>query len=60
MAQGLAVAEPELTRDIMLGAQALLALDALWAEHVMGAWELGDSSLLSEPVTRASEPQIRA
>src|SRR5687768_3278728 len=50
MAQGLAVAEPELIRDIMLGAQALLALDALWAEHVLGAWELGGSSLLPEPV----------
>ena len=50
MAQALAVAEPELTEDILFGTTALLALEARWAEHVLGAWERGDSSLLPEPV----------
>jgi hypothetical protein len=45
MAQGLAIADPGLAGDILFGARALLALDAAWAEHVLEAWRLGESSL---------------
>ena len=45
LAQGLAVAEPSLTRDILFGAQALLALDARMAAEILTAWERGESSL---------------
>jgi Iron-containing redox enzyme len=49
MAQGLAETEPELTGDILLGVRALLHLDGLFAEHLLGSWQRGTSSLL-EPV----------
>jgi hypothetical protein len=45
LAGGLAAAEPELTPDVLLGARALLALEARWAGHLLSAWELGASSL---------------
>ena len=53
LAGGLARQEPELTRDILWGAAALVELDARVARHVLGAWELGVGSLrglLSEPL----------
>jgi hypothetical protein len=46
MAQGLAVAEPELTEDIIFGARALLAMDARFDEHLLSCWDRGESSLL--------------
>ena len=49
LAQGLAISEPELTQDILFGAQALLALDARMAADVLAAWERGESSLRAEP-----------
>jgi hypothetical protein len=49
MAQGLAAAEPALAVDIVFGVRALLDLDARWAEHVLGRWERGATSLL-EPL----------
>jgi Iron-containing redox enzyme len=45
LAQGLAVAEPALARDIVFGAQALLELDARMADQLLAAWERGESSL---------------
>lgn len=42
---GLAVAEPELTEDIVFGAAACLAVDVRFAEHVLGCWSAGRSSL---------------
>lgn len=45
LAGGLAAAEPRLAPDVMMGARALLALEARWARHLLGAWERGDSSL---------------
>jgi hypothetical protein len=36
---------PELSRDILFGADALLALERLFAEHVLDAWTDGRSSL---------------
>jgi len=53
LAGGLARQQPELTRDILWGAAALVELDARVARHVLGAWELGAGSLrglLSAPL----------
>jgi hypothetical protein len=41
----LAAAEPALTGDILLGMQVCLALDARLAEHLLGRWQQGRSSL---------------
>ena len=49
MAQGLALSEPGLAPDILLGVRALLHLEARWVEHVLERWERGASSLL-EPL----------
>jgi hypothetical protein len=51
MAQGLARAEPELADDILFGVRALLELDGRFAEHVLGCWEQGASSLLAPLVS---------
>lgn len=45
LAGGLARQEPALTRDILWGAATLVELDARVARHMLGAWELGVSSL---------------
>ncbi|UZN03862.1 iron-containing redox enzyme family protein [Cellulomonas sp. S1-8] len=37
--------EPTLGSDVMWGAAACLALDGLWAEHVLALWDAGESSL---------------
>jgi Iron-containing redox enzyme len=46
LAHGLARSEPALAPDILFGAAALLALEARWAEHLLGAWKSSESSLL--------------
>jgi len=50
LAGGLAHQEPELAGDILWGARALAALEARWAELLLGAWERGESSLLPAAV----------
>jgi hypothetical protein len=45
LAQGLAVAEPALAREIVFGAEALLALEGRWAGYLLDAWQGGESSL---------------
>ncbi|HEX3331193.1 MAG TPA: iron-containing redox enzyme family protein [Gaiellales bacterium] len=45
LAQGLAVAEPELVPDILFGAAALLHLEARFAAHMFDRWAAGSSSL---------------
>jgi hypothetical protein len=45
LAGGLAREEPLLAADILFGARALLALEGRWAEHLLAAWEAGESSL---------------
>jgi hypothetical protein len=45
LAGGLATDEPAVAADILFGARALLQVEALWASHLMGAWERGESSL---------------
>jgi hypothetical protein len=49
---GLATAEPALTEDIMFGAAACLYVERRFAEHVLGAWASGQSSLRT-PLARA-------
>ena len=46
LAQGLAVAEPELIEQILFGAGALLALEADFGARLIEAWARGTSSLL--------------
>ena len=45
LAQGLALAEPDLVEDILFGAAALLHLEARFAGHLLGRWAAGESSL---------------
>jgi len=47
LAGGLVRQDPSLAADVVWGAHALLALERRWAEHVLGAWEDGASSLRS-------------
>jgi hypothetical protein len=49
LAAGLARAEPELADDIVFGASALVALDRRFAEHLLAAWQAGESSLRRSP-----------
>jgi hypothetical protein len=54
LAGGLAHQQPLLTQDILWGAATLVELDGRFACHLLGAWELGISSLrgrLSAPLT---------
>jgi len=53
LAGGLARQEPNRTADILWGARALAYLDRRWIEHVLGAWEREESSLLQAPVGAA-------
>jgi hypothetical protein len=46
LAGGLARQQPELARDILWGARALVDVEARWARHLMRAWEAQESSLL--------------
>jgi heme oxygenase-like protein len=45
LAGGLARQQPELARDVLWGARALVDVDARWARHLTEAWESGRSSL---------------
>jgi hypothetical protein len=47
LAGGLAAQEPELAGDIVFGIRALLLLEGRFSELLLGAWQLGDTSLLS-------------
>ena len=38
-------AEPDLAGDVRFGAAAVLLLECRFAEHVLGAWRRGRSSL---------------
>ncbi len=49
LADGLALAQPQLAEDILFGARALLALEARWGEHLMRSWKRQESSLLPGP-----------
>ena len=47
LAGGLARQQPELAKDVLWGARALVDVEARWARHLMGAWETRESSLLA-------------
>ncbi len=49
LAGSLAEDRPDLLPDIMFGAAACLAVDGWVAEHMLGCWSRGDSSLRSVP-----------
>jgi heme oxygenase-like protein len=49
LAGQLALAQPELVPDILLGAVVGLAMDAALAQHLLDAWERGESSLRPVP-----------
>lgn len=52
LAGGLVEAEPDLLEDVLFGAAAVSCIDALFAAHVLDAWEDGRSSLrLPVPAT---------
>lgn len=46
LAGSLVEAEPELAADVIFGGRALMTLERRFAEHVLGCWERGASSLL--------------
>jgi hypothetical protein len=46
LAGGFARQEPELAASVLFGARALLAVEGLWAEHLLTAWQHAQSSLL--------------
>jgi hypothetical protein len=53
LAGGLVRQQPALCGDVLWGARSLVALEARWAAHLLGAWEAGRSSLrepLAAPV----------
>jgi hypothetical protein len=47
LAGALAADEPALVPDIAFGARAMLLLDAAVAQHILGSWDRGESSLLA-------------
>jgi len=49
---GLAVDEPDVAEDILFGAAVCLHVDALFAEHVLGRWSEGRSSLSTQLAQR--------
>jgi hypothetical protein len=51
LAGGLVRQDPRLGPAVLWGARALVALDGIWARHVLDAWEHGSSSLRS-PLTQ--------
>ena len=53
LAGGLARQDPELAPRILWGARALVLVEGLWARHLLGRWQCGESSLLpGEPLLR--------
>ena len=50
LAGGLARLEPELSKDILWGANALVMIEGRWARALLDAWRQGGTSLLRPPV----------
>jgi hypothetical protein len=55
LAQGLALDQPALARQIVFGAESLLMLESRWGAALLAAWEVGGSSL-REPSGSALSP----
>jgi hypothetical protein len=60
LAGGLARQDPSLAAQIVWGARALVAVEGLWARHLMDAWEAGRGSLRDELSPVASGPRLRS
>jgi hypothetical protein len=60
LAGGLVRCEPELSRDVLWGAQSLQYVDARWATMVLDAWRQGAGSLLAEPAVASAPPLVRS
>jgi hypothetical protein len=54
MCGSLVAEDPSLTADVLFGARCSLALDALTATHLLGAWESSGRSALRSGVPVAS------
>ncbi|MFC4147800.1 iron-containing redox enzyme family protein [Micromonospora mangrovi] len=54
---GLVRAEPALAGDVLFGAAAALAVERLFAAHLLDAWAAGRSSLRSAPAAGTGEPE---
>ena len=54
LAGTLALAEPALAGDILFGAAALDVVEDRFAEHVLGAWRAGKTSLYPAPIAAAA------
>jgi hypothetical protein len=48
MCGSLVAEQPDLLPDVLFGAAASLAMDAVAAEHLLGAWAAGRSALRRE------------
>jgi hypothetical protein len=57
LAGGLVRERPELCADVLWGARALVALEARWAAHLLGAWRAGHSSLRA-PLLGPDVPRV--
>jgi len=55
LAGGLVRQDPALCGDLLWGARALVALDGLWAQHLLDAWAAGTTSLRA-PLASAAAP----
>jgi hypothetical protein len=53
MCGSLVAEEPELAVDVLFGAACCLAMDAVAAHHLLGAWEAGRSALRRRPALAA-------
>jgi hypothetical protein len=60
LAGGLAEQDPALTPDILWGARALVLVEGLWAQHVLGCWERGQSSLRDSALEARPTPLLSA
>ncbi|MDX6697484.1 MAG: hypothetical protein QOE65_881 [Solirubrobacteraceae bacterium] len=47
LAGGLVRQDPRMAADVLWGARTLAALDRRWCDHVLDAWEAGETSLLA-------------
>src|SRR3712207_9016539 len=52
LAGGFAAQQPELSKDVLWGARALVHVEAEWARHVVAAFERGTTSLRDRKSTR--------
>ena len=59
LAGGLAAQDRRLGADVLWGASALLAIDGIWARHVMGSWE-GDELVAAPRARHALSVRRRA